>query len=197
VDVSWLDLDGGTVSTGWPIPSVDQCSECHQSFYGVTPIGLKARQLNRSFAYPDGEENQLVRWTRQGVLDGAPADPTTAPVLVPWEDPDAGTVEQRARAYLEGNCAHCHSPLGSASGTYLWLVASETDAGLFGVCNAPGFGPCDWDIDPGNPGDSFVVDRMSSVQSSVMMPPLGRTVVDLAAVELVSQWISEMPGSCP
>ena len=198
IPVSWIGLDGGLVNTTWPVPGVDACAECHSVRGTTTPIGPKARQLNRAYAYPDRAENQLAHWTRLGALTGAPADLSAAPLLVPWDDPSAGTVAQRARAYLEGNCAHCHNPDGiAASDNSLFLVASETGASSYGVCLSPGVSQARYDIDPGNPADSYVVYRMTATQAPDVMPPLGRTVVDQQALPLVTEWISQLTGSCP
>ncbi|MHB8417427.1 MAG: SO2930 family diheme c-type cytochrome [Myxococcales bacterium] len=199
--LSWLDADGGTIDTQYLVPSANQCKQCH-NLYGVpTPIGPKARQLNKSFSYASGPENELAHWTAAGILAGAP-DPSEAPVLPVWNDPATGTVAQRARAYLEGNCAHCHNPGGSALTTGLYLWASETDPSAYGVCKAPvAAGPATggnrFDVVPGDPAHSIIPYRMASDTPSIAMPQIGRSVVDVAGNALVTEWIGEMDGGCP
>ena len=122
VPVSWTDEAGAPVSTGYLIPNGNQCLECHSAREVPEPIGPKARNLNKSFIYQTGVDNQLAHWTAAGLLTGAPADASTAPRLAVWNDATSGTVEVRARAYLEVNCAHCHNPDGFARTTGLFLT---------------------------------------------------------------------------
>ncbi len=113
VDVSWIHTDGRARTNNYIIPNANQCKGCHKAGDIMRPIGPKARHLNRDFAYADGTENQLMHWARVGALANAP-DPTAAPRLAVWSDPKSGTLDDRARAWLEINCAHCHSPEGPA-----------------------------------------------------------------------------------
>ena len=111
VPLSWTEETGAPVATGYLVPNGNQCIECHSSHDvaantdTTTPIGPKARYLNRAFQYATGDDNQLAHWTALGLLSGAPADPAQAPKLAVWNDPSSGSVEQRARAYLEAALA--------------------------------------------------------------------------------------------
>jgi len=201
VPLTWIDVDGGVVDTDYLIPTANQCKQCHDLNEVTTPIGPKARQLNKSFAYATGSENELSHWTAAGILTGAP-DPSQAPVLPVWNDPTTGTVAQRARAYLEGNCAHCHNAGGFAYTTGLFLYASETDPTAYGICKPPvAAGPAtgghQFDIVPGDPADSIIPYRMASDVPAIAMPEIGRSVVDVAGNALVTEWIAEMDGGCP
>jgi uncharacterized repeat protein (TIGR03806 family) len=213
VPVSWIWPDGGTMSAQYAVPiAPTQCEECHkytdQNFVTtILPIGPKARQLNGDYAYSTGVENQLAYWIDAGMLGGAP-DASAWPLLPVWDDPTTGTVEERARAYLEGNCAHCHNGIeggpagGTASASGLWLYYSETDPEHVGICKAPAAaGPATggykFDIDPGSPETSIIVYRMSSTQTQVAMPQIERSVVDVQGVGLVTEWIAEMDAGCP
>ena len=60
VDVSWIHADGRARTNNYIIPNVNQCKGCHKSGEVLTPIGPKARHLNRDFAYREGTENQLA-----------------------------------------------------------------------------------------------------------------------------------------
>jgi uncharacterized repeat protein (TIGR03806 family) len=198
--ISFIDEDGGTITANYLIPSQTECIQCHEYAQVMKPIGPKARQLNKDYAYPDGVENQLVRWGEMGFLTGAP-DPTTAPKLPVWNDPTTGDVEQRARAYLEGNCAHCHNAQGYARNTGFYLFASETDPTTYGVCKTPvaagnGSGGFKYDVVPGDPEHSIVNFRINSTDPETRMPPLSRSVVDQQGVALVADWISGLSGSC-
>jgi uncharacterized repeat protein (TIGR03806 family) len=198
--ISFILWDGGTLTANYLVPSQTQCIQCHQNGTVMQPIGPKARQLNKDYAYADGGENQLVRWGKVGFLTGAP-DPSIAPVIPVWNDPSTGTIEQRARAYLEGNCAHCHNPGGFASNTGLTLWASETVPLAYGVCKppvaaGPATGGFQYDIVPGDPNHSILTHRIESTDLQVRMPPLSRSVVDFAGAALVADWIGGLDGGC-
>jgi uncharacterized repeat protein (TIGR03806 family) len=200
VSFSYVDADGVTQSPHYLVPSQLQCEQCHTESGPVAPIGPKARWINTDYAYAGGTENQLAHWTRLGILSGAP-DPANAPRLPVASDPDAGTVEQRARSYLEANCGFCHSTEGNARVSGLYLQASVTDPVQFGVCKrpvaaGPGAGGRPYDIFPGQPDQSVIPYRMDSTQPAVAMPQIGRSIVDTHGVELVTAWIAGMSGTC-
>lgn len=204
IDVSWIHYDGQERTNNYIIPNANQCKGCHKSRArdkGMHPIGPKARHLNRDFAYQHGTENQLEYWSRVGALHGAPAA-KAAPKVAVWDDPHSGTVDERARAWLEINCAHCHNPNGPARMTGLDLTASQVGPYQFGVYRAPvatgpGSGGLDYDIVPGRPEESILVHRISSTDSKAMMPELGKRLVHEEAVELIRQWVVQIPAPEP
>lgn len=202
VSVSYVDVDGATQDAHYLVPSELQCEQCHSESGAVAPIGPKARLLNKDYPYASGTENQIAHWSRLAMLSGAP-DPAAAPKLPAAADPDAGTVEQRARAYLEANCGFCHNPEGNARISGLFLRASVTDSIQYGVCKrpvaaGPGAGGRPYDIVPGAPDQSVIPYRMASTSPAVAMPQLGRSVADTHGLALVNQWITEMtPAGCP
>ena len=199
VDVSWIDRGGRDRKNNYIIPNVNQCKDCHKAGETVTPIGPKARHLNRDFAYREGTENQLAHWSRIGALAGAPA-PQQAPRLAAWDDPKTGTLDDRARAWLEINCAHCHSPSGPARTTGLDLTAAQRNPAAIGVNKPPvaagiGSGGRMYDIVPGRPDESILAYRIASTHPGVMMPELGKRLVHEEGVALVRDWIATMaPG---
>ena len=71
--MSWIHTDGRPRTNNYIIPNSNQCKGCHKSGEVMTPIGPKARHLNRDFAYREGKENQLAHWSRRGILAGAPS----------------------------------------------------------------------------------------------------------------------------
>jgi len=198
--VHWVHPSGTRYSIDYVIPNTNQCKGCHDLSKAVTPIGPKARNLNKDFNYPEGRENQLVHWTRLGILKGAPP-PDRAPKLAVWDDPSSGTLDARARAYLEINCAHCHNPRGPANTTGLYLTATQTDPMRLGLCKVPvsagqGSGDLLFDVVQGKPEESILVHRMESTTPKVMMPELGRTMIHLEGVALIREWIASMHGAC-
>jgi hypothetical protein len=72
----------------------------------------------------------------------------------------------------------------------------------YGVCKTPvAAGPATggykYDVVPGDPDHSILTHRIESTQLGILMPPLGRSVVDTDGVALVGEWISGLSGSCP
>jgi uncharacterized repeat protein (TIGR03806 family) len=198
-DVSWIHSDGRESTNNYIIPNVNQCLGCHENQKVMRPIGPKARNLNKEFAYAEGKENQLAHWSRLGSLRGAPA-PTLAPRMAVWNDPASGTIEQRARAWLEINCAHCHNPNGPARTSGLDLLATQDDPYKYGIGKTPvaagrGSGGRSFDIVPGKPDQSILMFRLESQEPGVMMPELGRRVTDDEGVALVRAWVSSLKGT--
>jgi uncharacterized repeat protein (TIGR03806 family) len=194
--------DGAHEAFNYVVPNENQCAGCHVvdlNTKAIAPIGPKARHLNRDYDYAAGAENQLVHWTKLGLLSGAP-DAASAPKNADWRDVKQ-PIEARARAYLDVNCGHCHNAKGPANTTALDLTAfAESDRHL-GVCKPPvaagrGTGDHIFDIVPGKPADSILPYRMLSNEPGVMMPEQGRTTTHREGVELIEQWITAMPGAC-
>jgi uncharacterized repeat protein (TIGR03806 family) len=197
VDASWIDPRGERVDHRYMVPNVNQCKGCHRTSGEVmAPIGLKARYLNGDFAYAEGVENQLAHWSRVGLLEGAPPADQIPRVPV-WDNPGTGSLDQRARAYLEINCAHCHSLTGPARTTGLdltWGAHEPVKLGVYKFPVAAGRGSGDrlYGIVPGKPDQSILMYRMTSLDPGVMMPELGRRMVHQEGVELLREWIAAM-----
>lgn len=195
LDVSFVDAHGRPRQVNYHVPNQNQCKECHSLSGRIAPIGVKARNLNGDFAYPDGVENQLAHWTRTGLLTGAPA-PSKAPRTAIWDNP-AEPLDARARAYLDGNCGHCHNPRGEASNTGLFLNLEEARPVKFGIGKRPvaagkGSGDLETDLVPGHPDASIIAYRMASTDPGVMMPELGRSVTHDEGLALVRDYIAKM-----
>lgn len=198
LDVRFTDAHGQARQIDYHVPNQNQCKECHSLSGRLAPIGVKGRNLNGDFAYPDGTENQLAHWTRTGLLIGAPP-PDKAPRTAVWNDP-AEPLEARARAYLDGNCAHCHNPRGAASNTGLFLNLEEARPVKFGVGKRPvaagkGSGDLETDLAPGRPDASIIAYRMASNEPGVMMPELGRSVTHEEGVALIRDYIARMQAA--
>lgn len=202
IPLELVAADGSREAVDYQVPDQNQCASCHATdnkTRALHPIGPKARHLNRDFAYAQGSENQLAHLSRIGYLVGAP-DPKQAPRNASSQDAHA-TLDERARAYLDVNCGHCHSPTGPAITSGLWLEASISDRLKLGFCKQPvaagkGTGNRLYDIAPGHADASVLVFRMDSDDPSVMMPELGRSVVHREGVQLIRQWIDAQHGTC-
>lgn len=197
--MSWIHHDGGNRGNNYIIPNANQCKGCHENLRVQEPIGPKARQLNRP--RPGGGENQLEAWHRAGLLQGMPALPEVPKVAV-WNDPHSGTLEQRARAWLDINCAHCHNPAGPARTSGLDLRLAQAEPVRIGLWKTPvaagrGSGGRHFDIVPGKPDESILVYRIESTEPGVMMPELPRRLVDEEGVSVIREWIASMPPGQP
>lgn len=191
--MAFRDAAGKEVSFTYAVPNKNQCKGCHALNGAVTPIGPKARNLNRAADHGAGAENQLAQWTRLAILSGAP-DPATAPAVPDWRD-ETQPVDARARAWLDVNCAHCHRAEGPASNSGLFLTWGESDPTALGIGKRPvaagrGAGDLEFDIAPGEPERSILHRRTASVEPGVMMPELGRSLSDPDAVALLARWIA-------
>jgi uncharacterized repeat protein (TIGR03806 family) len=197
-EVRWVHSDGRDRSLRYVVPNANQCLGCHENDKVLRPIGPTARSLSRLHDYPGGAENQLAHWSRAGLLEGAPP-PGQAPRLAVWDDPSTGGVEERARAWLEMNCAHCHNPAGPARTSGLDLRASQGDLARVGLWKTPvaagrGSGGRWYDIVPGKPDASILVYRVGSTEPGVMMPEPGRRLVDEEGLALVRAWVAALPA---
>jgi parallel beta-helix repeat protein len=194
-----VDLKDGT-HVDYRVPSSDQCKTCHEQNRVAVPLGPRTRQLNRTFDYATGSENQLSHWAGLGMFS-APLPPLDG--LEQLADPTStsASLDVRARSYLEANCAHCHSATGFASSTSLRL-GIETPVGIdLGICRnpnaaGPGSGQLDYDVVPGHPESSILVYRMRSTAPETKMPPIPSTTSDDVGASLLESWVSSLTGSC-
>jgi uncharacterized repeat protein (TIGR03806 family) len=180
----------------YQIPNANECAQCHDNNKQLLPIGPKARNLNKEYRYADGKANQLVRWTESGYLRGAPA-PDAAPRLAQWNEPTTGTLAERAAAYLDNNCAHCHQPGGTAGYTGVDFRAGHFDPAKAGFCKHPNSAgnmrDLQYDVVPGDPEQSILIYRLASTAPKVMMPQIGRDVVHVEGLALMTEWIASLP----
>ncbi|SFE96613.1 SO2930 family diheme c-type cytochrome [Thermoflexibacter ruber] len=195
-EVSWKDEKGKKQVLQYTIPNVNQCKGCHLKDGKMTPIGLVARQLNGNFPYKEGEENQLLKWKKLGILENLPELSQVSQVPV-WADANSGDLNSRARAWLDINCAFCHNPKGAASTSGLFLEYNQDNATALGIFKNPvaagkGSGNRQFDIVPAQPDKSILVYRIESNDPSEMMPEIGRKVVHKEGVALIKEWIKQM-----
>ncbi len=191
--------DGSLQKINYIIPNANECKQCHDNAKVTLPIGPKARNLNKEFQYADGKANQLAYWTKVGYLKGAPAA-ETAPKVPAWNDTSSGTLDARARAYLDNNCAHCHQPGGTAEASGVNFLFTHSDLRKLGACKMPnsaGYsGGHQYDLVPGNPVESIMLFRMESTKAKEMMPEIGRSLSHKEGVALVQEWLATLKGGC-
>ena len=187
------------------VPDANQCGGCHITSFTTKqplPIGPKLHYLNRKIHYAGADTNQLTVWTEAGYLDpSVTADEAPLPRAPDALDPAAGSLNERARAYLDINCAHCHNPEGAGDTSGLFLDLGTTETRRLGSCKPPiaagrGTGGYRVAISPGKPDESILPFRMASSDPSIAMPELGRSTVHQEGVELIKEWIRALEGEC-
>ena len=190
INVSWTNFLGEEEDVRYRVPNVNQCKECHASDDKITPIGPKARNINKDFKYEEGEFNQLDYWMTKQIIDSYQLELVSP---VDWSD-ESQNINDRVRSYLDVNCGHCHSPTGNANSTGLYLHLDETRDIHLGIYKKPvatgrGSGGLKYSIVPGKPEESILLHRMISLDPGVMMPESGRALSHQEAVEMVREWI--------
>lgn len=193
------------VPLNYQVPNARQCQTCHavdatNGQAGIEPIGPKARLMNLEYGYAAGNLNQLVKMGQIARWEGLPPDLSTISKPIAYADARTGSLDARARAYSEINCAHCHNRLGDArqSGLFLTLDAQGSHLGVCKQHAAAGSGGAGltFDIVPGKPDQSLFISRMLATEGQAMMPRVGRSLVDTEGIALLRSWISAMPGNC-
>ena len=199
VPVAWVHTNGESRENVHLVPNFNDCKRCHAT-PTMQPLGPKAGNLNRDLVAADeargGLVNQLLTWAAMGILTGLPAH-AEVPRLADWDDPSSGTLDQRARAYLEVNCAHCHSEQGPARNSGLHLDVATADPYRLGVMKTPvaagrGTGGRLYSIVPGHPQESIMHYRVQTTTAGEMMPEFGRSLVHAEGVALLTEWIEGM-----
>lgn len=170
IPVEWIDGDGMTQNIEYSIPSSGDCFSCHSSNGNKTLIGPKLRSLN----FDVNGINQLQRLKDMQLLTGL-TNPTDVGVLPNWEDSSA-TLEQRARAYLDIQCAHCHTVGGYCEVQSTLRLSYETSL-----------------------ADSKIVERNASISTRInshiegfSMPLIGTSIIHTEGVSLVQAYLDTL-----
>jgi parallel beta-helix repeat protein len=198
--VNWIDAAGVDRSTDYVIPNSNNCANCHGED-NILPIGTKARLLNKDYNFDDETTNQITHWATNGILTGAPTDTNTIATIPLWGDTEAD-LDDRARGYLDINCAHCHGVAGAGDTSGLFLDYTREFGLDVGECKPPvaagdGAGDLKYAIVPGNADASIIAFRMNSNETDVRMPELGRSVIHTEGLALIKEWINAMePNDC-
>ncbi len=185
----------GVRTQPWYYPSRQDCLTCHTANAGYV-LGVKTRQLNRDFSYPSGvADNELRVWNRLGLfdtnLDGS--DLEKLPQLARLDDPTR-SLEDRARSYLDANCAQCHRPRGTVA---YFDARYDTPLARQHLINGPVL--IDERIEnariiaPNDIWRSLLYMRADTTEP-FKMPPLARNTVDEPGMKLLRQWIESLPG---
>ncbi len=198
VYIDYLDEAGDPQSQLYLVPDQNVCESCHQRDDQTLILGPTTRQMNTTWDIGgEGEVNQIEWLVDNGFFGGDVPAAAELPALAnPAGD---ASVDARARAYLHGNCAHCHRPGGAGGSSGLKFAVWVEDPAEYGVCKlpaaaGPGAGGRSYDIVPGSPEMSILPYRMASEDPEVKMPELPSLLADDFGVELIEEWITQLPG---
>ncbi|WP_299338092.1 fibronectin type III domain-containing protein [uncultured Psychroserpens sp.] len=171
VPVTWIDAEGESNTIDYQIPSDNDCFTCHRTGTERTPIGPKMRTMNFSV----NGTNQLQQLIDNNLIDGL-TDPNTVSVLPKWDDATNYTLEERARAYFDINCAHCHIEGAFCefqSTLRLDYERSMEDSNIANRRNS-------------------IINRISTYNQGFSMPLTGTTIIHEEGVELLLEYLNTL-----
>jgi uncharacterized repeat protein (TIGR03806 family) len=180
------EANGGIRKQSWHYPSRNECMFCHSRAAGFV-LGLNTGQMNRS--------NQLHTLSQIGLFK-APLKKSSAE-LPAYPDPFDAKIDinERAKTYLQVNCAMCHvadgggnslmelgyrTPLAKAN-----LVGEEPTHETLGIEDAKL-------VKAGAPASSVLLRRITR-RGEYQMPPTSTNRVDTAGAKLIEDWIRQLP----
>jgi putative heme-binding domain-containing protein len=182
-----------------------ECQMCHNPWVelkttnlgiqSASPLAVSLRQWNLTSAN-DPSANQVTQLQQEGWLTGtvlASLDPSNC-----FVDPYDNTkdLDTRVRSYLHVNCAHCHQPHAGGSALIdlsydvkleeTKLLNAKPAQGAFGISGAKL-------VTARDPFGSVLHYRMAKIGSG-RMPRAGSEEVDERAVEMIYDWIQQLPS---
>ncbi|MEM7657849.1 MAG: PQQ-dependent sugar dehydrogenase, partial [Bacteroidota bacterium] len=196
IDTLNIATASGNRTVEWLYPSRGDCMSCHNSDVGGS-LGLRAGQQNGDQLYPSTgvTANQLKTLTHLNMFMNPPdtSDLSTEPVIAGRDDLSF-TLEERARGYLESNCASCHFGTHVPAASFDTRVSVDLlDAGLL-------YGEVSNDIGvhdsrvlvPGDAEASVLYQRILQVHEDFAMPPLAKNLMDTVGVQLIADWLNSV-----
>ncbi|MEO2019458.1 MAG: PQQ-dependent sugar dehydrogenase [Fuerstiella sp.] len=181
----------GVRTQTWRFAGRAECQRCHNRWSGPA-LAFNTAQLDRVHNYGETTASQLDTFAHIQLIE-KPVDTEEKPKLA---DPYNSSIalDDRARAYLHTNCAHCHRlHAGGAVLSHMHfdlaldktnMVNARPTQGTFGIHAAQV-------IAPGDPFRSVLLYRMAKLGSG-RMPRVGSAEVDRAGVQLLYSWLQQL-----
>ncbi|GAB5558050.1 MAG: hypothetical protein SchgKO_22630 [Schleiferiaceae bacterium] len=169
-NVSWTDEIGDTRTIPYDVPNENDCAACHQKNEVLQPVGPTMRNLNIEVQHDSATQNQLEFLQAMGILNDFS-------IGLVGEIPDYSDqslpLAERARAYMDMNCAHCHNPSGwRRPARQGFDFRYETTLSTTGILE--------------NKHD------VKEIVQSGEMPYLGTTVLDEEGIQLMVNYINSL-----
>lgn len=204
--INWIDENNTNKTVDYRIPNEVQCITCHKSEKIVNsqlvttniPIALKPQNLNFNYNYSDGAKNQLLKWIEKDYLENNFSLPSSQNTVINYSDASK-PINLRARAYLDINCAHCHSENGHCGYRPMRFAYSESynNNTNLGVCvdtqdmqDFPSF--LSKIVAPGRIDKSMLYYRLNTTDESYRMPLHGRTLIHEEGLLIMEEWINSL-----
>lgn len=184
----------GVSTQSWYYPSPADCLTCHTPVANYV-LGLSTRQLNGNQTYSGTgvTDNQLRTLNRLGMFNPAfdESNVTNFEALSALGNSGA-PIQDRARSYLDANCAQCHQPGGQGT---VFDARFDTPLANQNLINGGLDGTGLAAIVPKDIWRSKIHQRMDTTNSVIRMPPLARQLIDSNAVTVMEAWINSLPGT--
>jgi uncharacterized repeat protein (TIGR03806 family) len=191
-------IDGDSSYTqNYYYPGRDECKVCHTPAAGFV-LGVRTAQINKEHLYFSDEDsvwdNQLRSYNHIRLFSTEIGDDYSGFPQLPDPFNEDQEIGQRARAYLDVNCAGCHRP-GSSGRTNMDLRYSIPLEVAHIVDVPPALGDMDISgamrVKPGAADSSLLYLRMLNLDE-FRMPPLASSIVDQQGAELIRTWIESL-----
>lgn len=190
--------DGSLRQQSYFYPGPRDCTTCHNPDAQYV-LGVRTAQLNGDALFESTGivANQLYTWSEIGMFDRrlAAEDIVRYPKLAALADETRSEAE-RISSYWDSNCSMCHGRMDGIRAEWdarfevamarknVILAASVNSEGAFIVV-------------PGDPDASILLQRDSTTDPELRMPPLARNRTDEAYIELLRRWIRSLDGASP
>lgn len=190
----------------WRFASRTECLRCHNP-RNENLLAFTIPQLNRDAAQGGTTANQIHTFWQTGLFNEAPPEEAGVKSVPPSRNPGElprfanpydvhADLNERSRVYLHVNCGHCHRRGGGGSAyVHLNHELALSETGALGVRPSQGtFGIHDAKIiAPGDPYRSVLYFRMAKLGPG-HMPHIGGAVLDTRGLELIHDWIRQLPS---